>query len=164
MSVIAVKIYDDKIKIAADSIVVRGDSKRTDNGFSKLAKVNSMIIGGSGYCEELSLMYHYSETHKPASASEKDVLAFMVEFSKYESEIASSSNIKNDYIIVYDNKAFSVSGLFVNEVKNYDAIGAGMDFANAALYLGHNPKEAVKVACELSCFVADPIVEYEVKF
>lgn len=164
MSVIAVKIYDDKIKIAADSIIVCGDSKRTDRNFSKLVKVNGMIIGGSGYCEELSLMYHYSETHKPASASEKDVLTFIVEFSKYKSDIAGSSSIQNDYIVVYDGKAFSINGLFVSEVKNYDAIGAGMDFANAALYLGHNPKEAVKVACELSCFVADPIVEYEVEF
>lgn len=164
MSVIAVKVYDDKIKIAADSIVVRGDYKRTDQNFSKLVKVNGMIIGGCGYAEELSLMYHYSETHKPASASEKDMLAFIVEFSKYKSDIAGSSNIQNDYIIIYDNRAFSVDSLFVSEIKNYDAIGAGMDFANAALYLRHNPKEAVEVACELSCFVADPIVEYEVEF
>lgn len=164
MSVVAVKVYDNKIKIAADSIVERGGSKRTDNGFSKLIKVNNMIIGGVGYCEEQSLLFHYSETHKPASASEKDMLAFLVEFSEYKSAITGSSKIENDYIIVYDNKVFSICSLFVNEIKNYDAIGAGMDFANAALYLGHNPKEAVKVACELSCFVADPIVEYEVKF
>lgn len=163
MSVIAVKVYADKIKIAADSIVSRGESIRTDNGFSKLVKVNSMIIGGVGYCEEVSLMYHYAETHKPASASEKDVLAFMVEFSKYKSDIAGGYKIENDYIIVYGNKVFSISSLFVNEIKNYDAIGAGMDFANAALYLGHSPKEAVKVACKLSCYVADPIVEYEVE-
>lgn len=71
MTVIAVKVYDNKIKIAADSIVARGDSKRTDSGFSKLRKVNNMIIGSAGYCEEQSLMYHYSETHKPASGSEK---------------------------------------------------------------------------------------------
>lgn len=57
-----------------------------------------------------------------------------------------------------------LNGLFVNKVKNYDAIGAGMDFANAALYLGHNPKEAVEVACKLSCFVSEPIIEHEVEF
>lgn len=88
----------------------------------------------------------------------------MVEFSEYKSDITGNSKIENDYIIVYDSKVFSICSLFVNEIKNYDAVGAGMDFANAALYLGHNPKEAVKVACELCCYVADPIVEYEVKF
>ena len=53
--------------------------------------------------------------------------------------------------------------LYVNEVNEYAAIGAGEDFALAALYLGHSAKEAVKVACELSAFVAEPIVEFEME-
>jgi len=53
--------------------------------------------------------------------------------------------------------------MFINEIKDFAAIGAGEDFANAALYLGHSPEEAVKVACELCCFVSEPIVKYKMK-
>ena len=163
MSVVAVKVYKDTIQIAADSIMTDGNSKRTDSTFSKLVKVNNIIIGSIGSAEEASLMTHYADTHKPLTASEKDMLTFMIEFSKWKSDIGIGSDINNSYIIVYDSKAFYIHGMLVYEVDNYEAIGAGMDFANAAMYLGHTPKEAVKVACELSCWVAEPIVEFEEK-
>ena len=47
------------------------------------------------------------------------------------------------------------------EVKEYEAIGAGMYYGEEALYLGHSPREAVKVSCDLCCYVAEPIVEIE---
>ena len=163
MSVVAVKVYKDTIQIAADSIVIYGDSKKTDGNFGKLAKVNDIVIGFVGTAEEGSLMLHYADTHKPLSPTEKDVLTFMIEFSKWKSDIGAGSDIDNAYIIIYNGKAFHAHGVWVFEIDNYDAIGAGMDFANAAMYLGHTPKEAVKVACELSCWVAEPIVEFEEK-
>lgn len=164
MSVVAVKVYDDKIQIAADSIVCRGDSKKTDGNFAKLVKVNDIIIGSVGTANEASLMWLYAETHKPLNASEKEILTFITEFSRWKSDLTKSLNVDNEYVIVFDGHVFNVEGMFVYEIKNYNAIGAGMDFANAALYLGHSPKESVKVACALSCYVAEPIIEYEVKF
>lgn len=164
MSVVAVKIYNDKIKVAADSIVCCGSSKKTDGNFAKLVKVNDMIIGTVGNADEGSLMWLYAETHKPFSATEKDVLSFIAEFSKWKAAFGASGDIENAYIIVFNKKAFYISGLLVYRIKNYEAIGAGMDFANAALYLGHSPKKAVEVSCALSYYVAEPIIEYEVKF
>lgn len=163
MSVVAVKVYKDTIQIAADSIMVYGDSKKTNRTFSKLVKVNNMIIGAVGSAEEASLMAHYADTHKPLTSSEKDILTFMIEFSKWKADVCAGSDIDNNYIIIYEGKAFYIAGMLVFEIDNYEAIGAGMDFANAAMYLGHTPKEAVKVACELSCWVAEPIVEFEEK-
>ena len=164
MSVVAVKVYDDKIQIAADSIICRGDSKKTDGNFTKLVKVNDIIIGTVGYASEASLMWLYAETHKPLNTSEKEILTFITEFSKWKSDLTNSPSVDNEYIIVFEGHVFNVESMFVYEIKNYNAIGAGMDFANAALYLGHSPKESVKVACALSCYVAEPIIEYEVKF
>ena len=66
----------------------------------------------------------------------------------------------NAYLICYKGHLFEAEGLYVFEVKNYSAIGAGQDFATAALYLGHTPQEAVNVAAELSCFVAKPIITF----
>ena len=163
MSVVCAKVFKDKIVIAADSIVVSGWTKDTKQDFIKLKKINDMIIGGSGYCEEQSIMWHYMKTHRPNDNSEKSVLDFMVEFAKWKDEYSGNKTVQNNYILAFDGKLFFIEGLFVKEVNDFCAIGAGRDFALAALHLGHPPKEATKVACELSCFVAEPIIEEEMK-
>lgn len=146
--------------MAADSIIVRGWSKTANHDFAKINEINGMIVGGTGLAQELSLMWHYMATHKPASATEKDVLDFVVEFSKWKRELTGDGVIQNTYLLTYGGHLFQIENMFVHEVAEYCAIGAGEDFANAALHLGHTPKEAVKVACDLCCFVAEPIIEY----
>lgn len=160
MSVIAGKVYADKIVIAADSIVIRGWSKKTN--FSKLLQVNDMIIGGVGDATEFSLFIRFAQTHKPETANEKDILAFIVEFSKWKNDYKSGT-LENAYLLIFNKHLFSIEGIYVQEINEYEAFGAGEDYANAAMYLGHTPKEAVKAACELCCFVAEPIVEYEIE-
>lgn len=81
MSVVAAKVYTDHIEVAADSIIVQGDMKRS-GFFSKLECINDMIIGACGTAREASLMWQFAKTHKPESATERDVLAYMVEFLK----------------------------------------------------------------------------------
>lgn len=159
MSVIAAKVLKDKVVLAADSILVHGWSKRNDT-FSKIVSANDMIIGGTGIAEECSLMWHYMETHKPSGYSEKDILNFIVEFAKWKKDFDGSSTISNSYLMAYCGHLFEISRMFVHEINNFHAVGAGEDFANAALYLGHSPEEAVKVACELSCFVCEPIISF----
>lgn len=168
MSVVAAKVYRDRISIAADSILVSGSSKRTDSKFQKLENINDMIIGAVGLAQDCSLMFHYCANHKPVSATERDVLAFVVEFEEWKCvKMQPSFGVMEDecvnkYILIFDGRCFLIEGLLVYQVDNYIAIGAGDDFATAALYLGHSPREAVKTACELSCYVAEPIVEFEV--
>lgn len=160
MSVVAARVYKDKIVMAADSIVVRGWSKRTDHDIVKINEINGMIVGGTGYAQELSLMWQYMATHKPASAAEKDVLNFIVEFSKWKRDLIGNGSVDNTYLMAYDGHLFQIEDMLVYEVSEYSAVGAGQDFSNAVLYLGNSPRDAVKVACELSCFVAEPIIEY----
>lgn len=159
MSVIAAKVYNDKVVMAADSIIVTGWSKRNNN-FSKIVEINNMIVGSTGYCTECSIMWHYMQTHKPASNLESDILTFMVEFAKWKRDITGDNNVENSYLMIYQGHLFEINGLFVHEISDYVAIGAGDDFATAALHLGHTPYEAVKVACDLSCVVCEPIIEY----
>ena len=160
MSVVAARVYKDKIVMAADSIVVRGWSKRTDHDIVKINEINGMIVGGTGYAQELSLMWQYMATHKPASATEKDILTFVVEFSKWKRDLIGSGSVDNTYLMAYDGHLFQIEEMLVYEVSEYSAVGAGEDFSNAVLYLGNSPRDAVKVACELSCFVAEHIIEY----
>lgn len=46
MSVVCARVYGDKVVMAADSIVCRGDMKRTNGNIVKLREVNGMGVGG----------------------------------------------------------------------------------------------------------------------
>lgn len=163
MSVVATKVYKDRIEMCADSIIVCGYSKNTKGDFTKIHKDNGMIIGTVGNAEEGSLMWHYMSTHKPSNATEKDILSFIIEFANWKKDLIGNSSVRNSYLLAYDGKVFMIDNMLVYEISSYEAIGAGQDFANAVLHLGHSPKEAVKVACELSCYVAEPIIEYKME-
>lgn len=163
MSVVAAKVYDNRIVMAADSILVKGWSKSTNGNFTKINQINGMIVGGTGNAKELSLLWHFMRTHRPDGNTEKEILGYIVEFSKWKQDLIGEGGISNTYLLAYDGHLFEIEDKFVYEIKDYDAVGAGEDFANAALYLGHSPREAVKVACELSCYVAEPIITYEME-
>lgn len=160
MSVVAAKVYSDKIVVSADSIIVKGWSKRNSN-FAKLYQVNGMIIGGCGEAQEMSFMLRFMQTHQPESSSIKDILEFISEFSKWKRELAGDFSVSNSYIMAFGGHLFEIEAMFVHEIKDYVAIGAGEDFATAALYLGNAPEDAVKVACDLSCYVCEPIITFE---
>lgn len=88
----------------------------------------------------------------------------MAEFMKYAQSIDNKFTMDdNDFIVLWKRKAFWLSGTFVKEIKKYQAIGAGMDFALAALHLGHSAKEACEIACELSVFCEKPVKSFVVQ-
>ncbi len=165
MSVVAVKITKDKISIAADSITVWGATqwKGDATKATKLFKVNEMIVGAGGSCEEATLFQLFLQTTKPARTDELAILDLLSQFSTWKNNKIAKPDLVNHYILIYKKKVFIIVGWDVDIVTKYYALGAGMDFALAALYLGHSPKKAVKVATELSIYCEAPIVEYEVK-
>ena len=165
MSVVVLKKTDKKIKIAADSIIICGGTRieKTTKAV-KLFKINEMIIGSVGFASEGLLLENFSLTHQPYQATEREVVNFFIEFNKYLINDLGLSKYSNSFILCFKGKAFLIDAdLFISEIQNYAAIGAGQDYSLAALYLGHSAKEAVQVACDLCAFVAGPIIEYEMK-
>ena len=161
MSVVAVKVYDDKIEMSADSIIVCGGRKELYYGVhTKINPINDMIIGTSGSCEESGLMWMYAKNHRPISATDRDVLEFFIEFVNWKSDKSSCPTLNNSYLLAFEGKVFHIQNYMVLEVDRYAAIGAGADFALAALYLDKSAPEATKVACDLSCYVSEPITTY----
>lgn len=163
MSVIAGKVYNDKIIIAGDSQITIGcHVKDNSQDFVKLKEINNMIIGCVGSCNEASLLYYFMETHMPATSKERDIHNFFMEFIEYKNKFLKENDLNKDtYLLIFNKHLFKISqNCLITEIKDFTAIGCGKDFALAALHLGHSPKEAVKVACELDCFVAEPIIEY----
>lgn len=158
MSVVAVKIYKDKIEMAADSIIVHGEADKTPIGKGKIFEINDVIVGTSGYASEGVMLSLFLENHKPLAATERDIMAFMLEFQEWKNKNGNDFRLQNSYLIAYKGKAFYVNDNYIAEVDNYFAIGYGHQYAEAALYLGHNAKIAIEAACALCCYVSDPIV------
>ena len=160
MSVVVAKIYKDKIEMSSDSIAVKGWTKinNAQNKVVKLMKYNDMIIGGCGLSEEISLFFHYMKTHTIENVDEKGVLDFILEFRRWKNDLTGCNDLKNEYIIAFKGKCFAIDNMLVLPIEDYYAIGAGMDYALGALYMGSNSKEAVKAACELCAFVSEPII------
>lgn len=159
MSVVCAKVYEDRIEFASDSILVNGWTKNTQGDFSKMVTINNMIIGSTGTAVESSLMWHFAKTHRPESPTERDVLTFVAEFSKWKRENYGQPEIGNTYLLAYEGKLFLIEKMFVYEVTKFQAVGAGEDFALAVMHMGNSARDAVQVACDLSCFVAEPIIQ-----
>lgn len=158
MSIVCCTVSKDEISIASDSISIRGVTQdKGTNKYAKLCSVDDMIIGGVGTAAETSLLQIYCKTTKPASATEKDMLIFLSEFSDWKKKKTDKYGIDNVYIFIFCGKVFMLEGFFINEILTYAAIGSGMDYALAALYLGSGVEKAVKTACELSVFCEEPI-------
>ena len=166
MSVVAVKKTKNVISVSADSIIISFQTNINNQGdgnkksYMKLISVNGMIIGTVGYCDDGSLISIFAETHKPKDPTIESVTKFIVEFRKFKQELGGNSADLSEFILVYKGHIFSIEGLCVIEINKFTAIGAGQEYAMAALYLGHSTKEAVKVTCDLCCYVEEPIITY----
>ena len=156
MSVVAVKIEKNKIIIGADSILVSGYTQEKDK-LAKLFQNEWMVVGDVGDAQEGALFQIFSKTRKPRESSVEAITEYMFDFFQWNKEKTENTELSNSYIIIFENKAFLVEGFYVKEVKDYAAIGAGMDFALAALYLGSSVHDAIKTACHLSILCEEPI-------
>jgi ATP-dependent protease HslVU (ClpYQ) peptidase subunit len=163
MSVVACKIKENGYEIAADSITVRGitQTKGQTSDHVKLYEANDMVIGGVGSAEENSLLRLFSETYRPSKPDEYSILEFISEFSEWKKRKTDNTAIKNSFLIGFQGSVFHVEQWHVSKIKTYMAIGAGMNFALAALYLGHSAEKAVETAIELSTMCEAPILVIE---
>jgi ATP-dependent protease HslVU (ClpYQ) peptidase subunit len=163
MSVVACRIKENGYEMAADSITTRGiiQTKGQTTEHVKLYETNDMVIGGVGTSEENSLLRLFAETHRISNPNEYSVLEFISEFSEWKKRKTDNAVVKNSYLIGYQGSVFYVDHWHVSKVKTYMAIGAGMSFALAALYLGHSVKKAVETAIELSTVCEEPILVIE---
>ncbi|HSA49387.1 MAG TPA: hypothetical protein VLH10_04645 [Yinghuangia sp.] len=161
MSVIAGKIVEERIVIAADSQVTLGHQARTEG--TKLYKVGeALVFGGSGNLRDVNLMRLFLDTHTPASSDERDVLEFYAEYTDWSKRKMSGFEADSSFLFGFDGKLFEVDSHFDVLYSDFTAIGSGWEYARAALHLGHSPTEAVQVACDLTIYCAPPVTEYSI--
>ena len=134
MSVIAAKVYENSIMIAADSIIMKDDLKKTN--FLKLRHYvyNEIVCGGCGSAEELSLFFEYmSKLQKQINVNTQTILDLLYDFSKYKEHYVGNSEIENCYLIIINGQLFEIDGFFVQKIEDYTAIGEGEPYALTAL-------------------------------
>ena len=160
MSVVAAKVFPDRIEIASDSILIKDDLKKTN--FKKMLSTPTITVGGCGNAEELQLFFTFVSNNAPDDGTSKGVLDYMKQFANWKAQYTNDDTIKNCYLIITDHKLYEVDEMFVQKIDDYTAIGEGEPYALAALHLGHSVEAAVHTACDLCCFVAPPVSKYTV--
>ena len=166
MSVIACKSYDARWEFASDSLRAHAWTQFKDtkkfSSHAKLYEEGSIIIGSVGLSEDAELLRLFCQTHFPFEAEQRAIVEFFVEFyawrKDYIGNLRGERKHENSFLLGYQDRVFYINSLFVTEVKTYMAIGAGEDFALAALYLDKSPAEAVRAAIMHSVFCEDPVV------
>jgi ATP-dependent protease HslVU (ClpYQ) peptidase subunit len=169
MSVIVVKKTKDKVIFASDSQTTAGWKKQVESkkkmffNRSKIFEVNNMVIGCAGAVVGNTLMQIFAKNHTPKTASEDDVMEFMVEFEFWAKKKDVGFNLsENAFLIFYLNEVFEVcDGLLVSKVGEFAAIGSGSFLALGALYFNHTAQEAVEVAKEYDLFCSGDTVTIE---
>jgi len=159
MSVVAVRKEKSKITIGADSIRISGWGTQEKDKLAKLFQVGKeTVLGAVGNAAVNALCREFLENHLPKTNTEYGWTMLMQDFASHLSEMKSGPKFEESaFIVVYKDKIFFLAGYFVREIKDYYAIGAGADYALAALYLGASVEKAIKTACELSIFCEEPV-------
>lgn len=160
MSVVATRVYADRIEIAADSQITWGMTQTSDYNVKLFATELGITVGGCGPMQDISLFKIFLRTRVPSSATEDGIIDLMHEFNQWlndHAEVSTPDEEDAAYHLIYDRKAFAIQRYNVREITSFDAIGAGMDYALTAMELDRSPQDAVKIACKLNIFCAEPV-------
>jgi ATP-dependent protease HslVU (ClpYQ) peptidase subunit len=165
MSVVAVRKNGSKVTIGADSIRITGWGTQEKDKLAKLFRIsNDMIVGAVGGAAVNSLFREFLTNHLPRENTEYGWTVLMGEFANHLNDLKNAPKFEESaFIVVHKQKVFFLGGYFVREVCDYYAIGAGMDYALAALYMGASVEEAIEAACHLSIFCEKPVNVIEVR-
>lgn len=184
MSVVIAIKDDDKVYMAADTMVTYGDSKRhlTTESSQKIWAVGdtaNCIMGGAGYLRDINLIrYCTTELVPEANLIKEDITVgtIMIQtvplifetirnYTKIIEGEQSTTPIGSSFFWAYKGHLFLImTDGVVEEVEDYEAIGSGADAALASLK--HTAGESVydrlykalEAASDISLYVSNPYV------
>ena len=169
MSIIACRVTPEKIYLAADTQLTRGQDKRWGLKYKKMRKVAGLVICSVGTCSESDLFCKYIEENE-FPYCKKDIPIFMADFYAYKEDFHEKMKTKDDedisdctFLIVFKNNVYQVADLFVAKVKDFIAIGSGECYAIGAMEMGASVQEAVGVTCKYVCACGLPVQYMEIE-
>lgn len=168
MSVVACKVTKDKIYLAADSQLTKGNYKCRGLKYNKIRKIKGLVVCVAGTCAEADMFIQYIRENE-FPYRKRDIPTFMADFYKRRDKINAKlvpegkDDISNcTFMIIMNNNAYQVSDLFVTKIVDIFAIGSGEAYAMGAMGMGATVEEAVAVACEYNIECSLPLVYMEI--
>ncbi|CAL2056024.1 hypothetical protein [Tenacibaculum sp. 190524A05c] len=159
MTVIAFRRKKNNFEIASDSQISFGQRKmpmynNTTNDsslecYGKMFQVNGTTIGCAGILSQITLLQVFCKEQLPESNEAHSIILWLVDFMKYLSDktLFKSENMNFKGLMIKEDRCFFFSNnLDVAEVKEFDAIGSGKDYAIGAMQMGADVEKAVEVA------------------
>ncbi|MCG3204051.1 MAG: hypothetical protein KCHDKBKB_00754 [Elusimicrobia bacterium] len=148
MTVVAVRVFKDKIVMSCDSQGTSGNHKRSLEalGFHKIFQNNGVTVGACGNTMESGLLKIFIKSHRPKEATQDSMLDFMSEFFDWLRKKDQNMAVDGAYILVMDGKVFELSYFEANEILEYGAVGSGRYVALGAMLMGASPEKAVEAA------------------
>lgn len=170
MTVVACKITQSSIEIAADSQTTWGDQKMPNyhksqpnvNVNGKLFQINDTVVGCAGQSAHIGMLQMYVRKQLPIEMIKDRVFDWLVEFKQWCNKEAQVKyeDLSIGGIIVKDKKVFWFTDyLEVNEVTDHFAYGSGMFLALGAMELGATPERAVEVAIKYDLYCGGKVTK-----
>lgn len=174
MSIVIAKKYENKIEFASDSIVLWGDTKKTNGvklfrisencciGFVGSYEQNILLLNIMSESELLTNSYNIRNLYSYISQSLSKLSKLMC--------INDNDNIDLDInmLVGIDNKLFSISIenniLFIESVKDYHCIGNASAYGFGAMAVGSSPEKAVEAVTNICLYTAPPILTETIYF
>src|SRR5688500_12355357 len=150
------------------------DTKWTSRKLLKIipytdVRSDDVLVGITGSASQLTLVRAFLDDcttlQKPIGANEAGIFEFAVRFNKFSQDLGVPTGVEVDggfstHHIVAHGRAWVVQGYFISEIFDWSAMGSGEYFAQAALTLGHDPVQAIRVACEHDLYCYGPPVSF----
>ncbi len=164
MTVAAVRKYKGHIIIASDSQISYGNAGK-ELSFSKILKFNGITFAYSGTCSVCSLLPLFFDNYKLSGFTQKDILIFLNEFDIWLRKKSNDSvKLLMQAIITNGNKIFRCYDFFIEEIKEYSAVGCGMFVALGALAIGATPVQAVEATIKHDIYCGGEIQQVRIDF
>lgn len=146
MTVIAAKVYDDKIEMSCDSMVTRGYHSKSTGFPPKIIEGSDFIIGFAGDAKILPLLMLFSKNHPICEGNEGRILEWLSELLDFAKSKTSNYSYDCQLLIAHKSGLFMVHDWHPIRVEDFAAIGSGYQYAESALFLGNDTIKACDVA------------------
>jgi ATP-dependent protease HslVU (ClpYQ) peptidase subunit len=169
MSIIAVKKYEDRVVIGADSYVGFSSETQLKDPSGKIFQHEGLTVATCGWDKDNFFLKSFIRRTISSPfdlSSEYDVQDFMSRFLAWAESKNPGYKFESQMLLVCKSKVFFVRDtLYIEEVKEYRASGndSAENIAQVALYFDKTVEEALEVACQFSIYCEKPLTIFEIK-
>jgi ATP-dependent protease HslVU (ClpYQ) peptidase subunit len=162
MTAIAAKVEAGKIVMACDSQYSRGWHGKKTGYPEKIVLGSDFAAGVSGNAAVIPMLAAYAKDHGIGSGGDLRIAEWCFEFLGFCKKHTGEWKQEAHLLIAHCSGLYTVHDWLPLQIKDYCAIGSGFEHAEAALYLGKSPAEAVGVAVNMAYGCGGDIVSHEI--